>query len=169
MLYLEWSKSDKQIKVKQGPLIWYMDVSCVVRNELNGWRPNSSKDPKKEVVYGITEKNILTDIPVMPRQFPIGKWQITDILARKDPTFAPYAIVTNAHQELDIWSLNKNGGYKSKTMRSFTDWQYYIHCSVWNTTQGCIKAMNEDHLVRLVSQIRVEFAKNIFPMIEVVA
>ena len=169
MLYLEWSRNDRQIKVIQGPLIWYMDVSCVVRNELNGWRPNPSKDPKKEVVYGITEKNILTDIPVMPRQFPIGKWQITGVEPRYQEDRKPFVIITNAHQELDVWELGKNGGYKKNTNRSFNDWQYYIHCSIWNTTQGCVKAMDIDQLMRLITQIRVEFSRNVFPIIEVVA
>ena len=167
MLYLEWSRNDRQIKVIQGPLIWYMDVSCVVRNELNGWRPNPRKDQREEIVYAITETNRETRIPVMPRDFPLGRWAIESIDVRDNPYQRPFFIRTNAHQSLDIWDLDNDGGYMLKTKNRIDDWMYGLHCSSSNTTLGCIKIHEMKDLERLVDDIYRELAKDINPLIEV--
>lgn len=169
MLYIEWSKSERQMKVINDIESWYARVSCVVRNDLNGWRPNPKKVPKDEVVHMITKDNRESNVPVMPRTFPVGKWNILWIEARTNPYQRPFFIATDAFQPLDVWMLDENGGYSRKAGHTIMDYMYGLHYSSSNTTQGCIKIHNLDDLDRLVEEINLELEKGIKPMIEVVA
>lgn len=124
--------------------LFHMQVSCVVRNELNGWRK------PHEVVYGITKDNKETNIPVMPRVLPKGLWHVVFIEPRSNPYQSPFVIMTDAHQELDVWSLDENGNYLEPTGEKFDDWMYGIHLSCSNTTLGCIKAHSDRYFGMLM-------------------
>lgn len=122
-------------------------ISCVVRNEINGWRPKQgSPDLFRTIPH---------NIPSMPRQFPKGKWTVGRPEARTDPYLAPYYIPTTAWQHLDIWEL-EDGYYKCPTGATTIDRGYGLHYSTSNTTQGCIKIMNLSDLLFLVNQIRTD-------------
>jgi len=169
MLYITWSKHDKQMKVDCHYGIYYVDVSCVVRNELNGRRPNPKKDPWKEVVYGITADNRETSVPVMPRPFPVGLWNITWVQPRFDDYQKPYLIMTGAHQGLDVWELDKDGRYVKKTGDTFDDWMYGIHMKHSNTSLGCITVESKHYFNMLRLAIEEELVLEQKPKIEVVA
>jgi len=168
MIYIQWSQHDRQMKIIEDDTVWYATVSCVVRNELNGWRPLPYKDPADEIVRAITEENILTDIPVMPRPFPVGKWEITSVEDRHDKYRKPFLILTDAFQELDEWELTPEGGYDKPSGLKVKDYQYGIHFSESSTTQGCIKVHEIGDLVRLVQSCCREFDQGETPVIEVV-
>jgi hypothetical protein len=155
------------MKIIDSDCVWYMDVSCLVRNEINGWRPNPKKKPADEVVYAITKNNTRTLTPVMPRQFPVGIWKITTIENRFDRYRKPFIILTDAFQELEEWKLDGSGGYDKPTGDKILDYQYGLHFSQYNTTQGCIKVHDVKDLMRLSKSINKEFQKNNTPLIEV--
>jgi len=169
MIYIEWCRHDRQMKIIEDCEIWFADVSCLVRNEVNRWRPNLKKKPADEVIHAITKNNTDSGIPVMPRQFPIGKWNITSVDSRDDEYRKPYIIMTNAFQELEEWKLDKVGGYDKPTGNKVLDYKYGLHFSQSNTTTGCIKIDNMVDLLRLVQSITREFDKGNVPIIEVVA
>jgi hypothetical protein len=116
-------------------------ISCVVRNDINGWRKSH------EVVKSIPE-----GLPIYPRQFPKGVWDVGKPLSRTDPYLAPYFIPTNAYQYLPIWTLD-DGCYSEKTEKTTRDMGYGLHYSTSNTTQGCIRIMKKGDLLWLVEKI----------------
>ena len=162
MLCMKWSRSSDQMTVSCGPYTWYMDVHCEVRNDMQGWR-------KDKVVHAITEDNKATDIPVRPMPFPIGHWNVIDMVKRTQPDRAPIMIVTNAHQLLDIWELDDEGNYLRKTGKQIMDWQYNIHCSCFTTSLGCLVAGDLQQLKRLGAQTKLAFSQHYFPNMEVTA
>ena len=117
-----------------------IDISCVVRNELNN-------RGKKEVVYSIPSKK-----PIQPRPFPVGIWTVRKPLARTDPYLAPFFIPTDASQKMPVWAVDA-GGYLNVTDATTLDCGYGCHYSTSRTTQGCIKVLKLADLLFLVDMI----------------
>jgi hypothetical protein len=120
-------------------------ADCIVRNELNGWR---KLHIKKEVILGITQ-NPYPGPPVMPREFPKGRWEVYSPLPRTGGYLAPYFIPTDAEQYLETWDLDENGGYNKPNGGKILDIGYGLHFSTSNTTVGCIKIHEKDDLIWL--------------------
>ena len=104
-------------------------ISCVVRNEINGWRKPD------QVIRSIPYQK-----PVYPRPFPKGNWKIYAVEYTQDKEFAPVKIKTDAFQMLPVWTLDSNGNYKEETKEMTRDVAYWLHFSEWyKTTLGCIR------------------------------
>jgi hypothetical protein len=109
------------------------DITCDVRNELNGRR---RLHDKKEVVNVVTALGKYGQA-YMPRRFPKGRWEITAVEETSAPVFAPFKIKTTAHQVVDTWLLDSGGGYDRKCGKA-DDFGYYLHwCKGSKTTLGC--------------------------------
>lgn len=166
MMEVIWS-INKQTMIVKADKKWSLQVSSTVRNELNGWRPNPDKKPAAEVVHMITSNNVESQIAVMPRHFPLGKWRITGLDFRSNPDRAPLIIITNAWQQLEVWTTKEDGGYDKPTGKMVNDFQYYIHCSKYNTTQGCGKAHELNDLYRFASEVGIYLLKQDIITLEV--
>jgi hypothetical protein len=117
-------------------------TSCIVRNEINGWRkPN-------EVIY--TTPN---HIPFYPRYFPVGIWNVGQPLARTDPYEAPYFIPTDAWQMVPTWVV-ENGMYVRPTGQQDRDTAYGLHHSTSTSTLGCTKILDVNDLLYLVQLLQ---------------
>ena len=149
-MVITYNRRKNELTVKNKLCTKKIKASCLVRNELNGWR---RKHIKSEVVRALSKHNTLTDSPVMPRQFPKGKWKVTTVEKRHDEYRAPYIILTDAWQYLDVWSLDGQGGYKKNTDKKVADFQYGIHYSTSNTTTGCIKIEQKDAMIKLAELV----------------
>jgi hypothetical protein len=105
------------------------NISCVVRNELNGWRSPS------QVIRSIPENK-----PVYPRQFPRGSWHIYAVEHTDNIEYSPIKIKTNAFQMLPVWALSIEGHYMTKTGEYTRDEAYWMHYATKSTTTlGCIR------------------------------
>jgi len=108
-------------------------VTNRVRNELD--KSRKLHNPK-EVVRAIT--NGQYGSPVMPRKFPKGIWNITEIEYTKARDFAPIKIKTDAFQKVQVWALDEAGGYDHALTAYVDDAGYYLHWSEFSsTTIGC--------------------------------
>lgn len=134
-----------------------IELSCIVRNEVNGWRK------KDQVVYSIPDSK-----PIQPRQFPKGRWAVGKPDPRKGEYLAPYFIPTDAWQYLPIWSLDNNKCYLKETINTTKDKGYGLHYSESTSTQGCIKINALSDLLWLVSMIKNHQAQGDVIMLEVV-
>jgi hypothetical protein len=122
-----------------------LDISCIVRNELNKWRKS------REIVYSMPDH-----APVQPRMFPKGIWTLGWPEARTDPYLEPYFIPTDAWQFLPVWELDADRCYKKVTTMKVKDKGYGLHTSTSNTTQGCIKIITMTDLLWLVQYIKIQ-------------
>lgn len=120
-----------------------IDISCIVRNELNGWRK------KDQVVYSIPDNK-----PIQPRQFPKGLWAVGKPDPRVGEYLAPFFIPTSAWQYLPIWELDSNKCYLKASSKNCKDIGYGLHYSESTSTQGCIKINKLDDLLWLVTEIK---------------
>ena len=147
-------------------------VTNNVRNELNGLRTSS------EVVFS-TDQNGANGRPYYPRQFPAGKWYITDIVAhdKKKPDGTPvepylyhFFLQTNAHQSVPVYKLEIVNDKQKIGAPDGTreDWLYGLHYSTSSTTLGCIKIVKQDDLLWLVGQIKAAWHDNQIVSMEVV-
>ena len=129
----------------------HFDIASVVRNELNGRR---RLHDKKEVVR-VVNKERTWGSAYMPRPFPAGKWEVTGIHETIDRNFAPVKILTDAHQKVEVWALDKSGGYEKGTGEFVDDWGYYLHfAAASRTTLGCGRVGNDsDKQVRLLAKM----------------
>jgi hypothetical protein len=123
-----------------------IEISCDVRNELNGRRQ------KNEVVFTIPG-----GLPYYPRQFPAGTWRVQDVRRRSDPYRRPFFIATTAHQLVEEWEI-KDGqdgkpAYDRPTGKMVEDREYGLHHSASPTTTGCIKIAHEEDVRWLVDRI----------------
>lgn len=135
-----------------------IDISCVVRNEVNGWRK------KNEVVYSIPDNK-----PVQPRPFPKGTWAVGRPDARAgDPYLAPYFIPTSAWQNLPIWKLDGKKCYVEATANMTKDKGYGLHFSTSGSTHGCIRISKKQDLLWLVNLIKNHQSLGDVIMLEVV-
>ena len=132
-------------------------ISCIIRNEINGWRK------KNEVVKSIPDGK-----PIQPRQFPKGTWAVGKPDARTDKYLAPFFIPTSAWQYLPIWELDADGCYKRATALSTKDKGYGLHYSESTSTQGCIKINKKYDLLWLVNMIKNHQSAGDVIMLEVV-
>jgi hypothetical protein len=93
--------------------------------------------------------------PYKPMRFPAGRWQITAVLPQAASSiYYPCFVRTNAHQDLPLWRLDRNGHYKESTGETFVGWGYGIHHARYhgpggylvtsNTTLGCINILSPD-------------------------
>ena len=130
-----------------------LEASCIVRNEINGWR---KLHKPSDVVKAMCEDPYHKP-PVMPRVFPKGCWEVFTPLKRRNPYLAPYFIPTSAEQYLDVWSLDPEGGYDKATGEKVLDLGYGLHYSSSNTTVGCIRLHYENDLLWLVNILSEEF------------
>ena len=127
-------------------------ADCTVRNELNGWRP--LHDPKRGKVIRAMNEDPHWKPPVMPRQIPLGIWDVGKPRPRDDEYRSPYYIPTDAEQYLDVWELDENGLYDYKTGVQVLDKEYGLHfCLVSSTTVGCVRIVKERDLLWLVERI----------------
>lgn len=134
-----------------------IDVSCVVRNEVNGWRK------KDQVVYSLPDKK-----PIQPRQFPKGLWAVGKPDVRTDPYLAPFFIPTSAWQYMPIWELDNKKCYLRETKNKCKDVGYGLHYSESTSTQGCIKIIKKYDLLWLVNMIKNHQSLGDVIMLEVV-
>ena len=131
---LLWQQDKDILIVNDIPFL----VTNKIRNELNGQR--KLHDPK-EVVKAIVRGTYAG--PYMPRPFPKGKWNITQIEYTNDPEFAPVKIKTDAHQLVQLWALDDKGGYDHGLTVLVDDSGYYLHWSEFShTTLGCGRVGN---------------------------
>ena len=118
-----------------------INISCKVRNETNNRR-------KDEVV-----KSIPSGVPIQPRTFPLGTWNVHKPLPRTSAYLRPYFIPTDAWQMLPVWELDTKGNYKAPTDTCVRDSGYGLHFSTSSTTQGCIRIGALSDLLFLVENI----------------
>jgi hypothetical protein len=162
MLDIMYKHGEKTMTVSGDRIkTWFPRVSCVVRNELNGWRK------PHEVVYRISRENIQTDDPVQPRVFPPGHWIVKWIEPRTNEYQRPFYVQTDAYHALPIWELDETGRYKRETAVKKTDHSYGFHYSMSNTTLGCIKLLDMDELMIFVDQCWDEIKRGRQPIVEV--
>lgn len=132
------------VDLKKGKLMAFdkvINVSCIVRNETNNRR-------KDEVVRSIPK-----GLPIQPRTFPTGTWNVHRPLARTSDYLKPFFIPTDAWQMLPVWELDAKGNYRAPTDVCVRDEGYGLHFSTSRTTQGCIKTLNLVDLLFLVEHI----------------
>ena len=152
MNVLSWSRNNATMSAF-GKLI---PVANDVRNELNKRRKLGLKYEVVMTEPSTGEK----PVPYMPRQFPAGTWEITGVTPHNDPKdkyLNPYFIATTARQLVEEWELDDAGGYSKASGRFAMDWGYGIHWpdpKFTTTTLGCIRIINRDDLLFLVSRIQ---------------
>jgi hypothetical protein len=109
-------------------------ITSDVRNELNGRR--KLHDP--EEVVNVVNADGTWGRAYMPRPFPRGLWKITGTEKTTRPVFAPVKIKTDAHQKVELWNLDRGGGYDRPSGIFADDWGYHLHWSEYSrTTLGC--------------------------------
>jgi hypothetical protein len=145
-----WRRSETFMCMADGA---HVNVWCKVRNEVNGLRPRKDIAPVDEVVYS-TNADGSRGRPVMPREFPVGEWRITEFREHPDPTeqhgyLYPVFIRTDAHQLLHVWELDSQGQYARETDEMVDDWRYGLHFSTSAWTRGCIRVATEQEVLQL--------------------
>lgn len=124
------------------------NVTNIVRNEINPYAVRRLHDPL-EVRYTVTAGREKGD-PYMPRQFPLGSWEITGVEWYAVSGFdkSEYGLVrirTNAHQKVQTWTLDKKGGYDKPTGFYVEDYGYLFHFAPnSNTTLGCGRVATQE-------------------------
>jgi hypothetical protein len=139
-----------ELLVVTGGDVTRIEASCIVRNEINGWRK------PHQVVHAISENNVETDFPVQPRKFPKGQWKITAVEPRDNIYTKPFVIMTDAWQLLDRWKLDDDGFYEHNTHLKWPDYQYFLHYSPYKTTLGCIRIHQINDLYWLANKVKSE-------------
>ena len=131
-------------------------VTNNVRNEIDPVYVRRLHDPR-EVKYTIT-KDRSRGKPYMPRKFPKGICEITAVEHRSDfkfdaHEFGQVRVRTNASQVVEVWSLDKDGGYDKPTGEFVPDYGYLIHYSDFNTTLGCLRASSQETMIKIADLI----------------
>jgi len=133
----------------------HFKVWCHVRNEIDPLYIRKLHEPK-EVIFAIVN-GAQTKIPYMPRKFPKGIHEILSVEfvpktdGQKD--YWPVKIRTTATQDVEVWELDENKGYKKGTGRFVRDGGYLIHFSWSNTTLGCGREESETQVRKLAELI----------------
>lgn len=131
-------------------------VTNFVRNEIDRVYKRTLHDPK-EVRYTIN-KDRTKGKPYMPRKFPKGLCEITTVEYHDAVKFDPkeYGTVrvrTNATQAVEVWTLDKAGGYDKPTGEFVPDYGYLIHYSPSNTTLGCLRATTQESMTKIAELV----------------
>lgn len=110
--------------------------------------------------------------PYMPRKFPKGVWEITGVEYQKDKGFDVHdygqvRIRTNAHQKVQLWSIDVNGGYNKPLQEFVDDYGYLFHYSESNTTLGCGRIDTQPNALAL-ADLCLDAMKNGHLYVEVV-
>ena len=133
----------------------HFKVWCHVRNEIDPKYIRRLHDPN-EVVFAIVN-GVQTKIPYMPRKFPKGTFEIitVEFVPKTDQQkdFWPVKIRTNASQDVEVWELDENKGYKKGTGKFVRDGGLLIHYSWSNTTLGCGREESEIQVRKLAQMI----------------
>ena len=137
-----------------------LPATCVVRNELNGWRKNN------QVVITMGQ-TVPHGLPYYPRQFPPGEWEITRVADcakdGEDAEYWPVWMDTNATQLVRIWELDEEGNYYGPLYKWVPGHGYGIHHARYskdgemvdsNTTIGCINILDPENARWLGDEIR---------------
>ncbi len=147
------------------PKVGEFPASCVVRNEVNGWRELHNK---KEVRWSKPFHADDISMPYMPRAMPKGIWDIERPVKTSLRVFAPYYIPTDAVQWIRIWELDEHGGYDYETREQQLDFRYGIHYSVLsNTTLGCIRVGSYKDAERIAILVTEQLDKGLSITLEV--
>lgn len=88
-------------------------------------------------------------VPYMPQLFPLGRWELQriDEVQDGDPYVGPVYFAFDAHQQVEAWTLDANGGYAAPSGQMVEDSGYGIHHArffdgtAWvdsRTTWGCL-------------------------------
>ena len=128
-----------------------IEVTCNVRNELNGRRRFEEKPVRSENLDGTL------GVPYMPRWFPVGKWEVVAIIPKTDPYEAPEFISTDAHQTVHEWT-ELDDHYGSDTGDEIEDYGYGLHNSTSGTTLGCGRITRSEDRASLVKAIQDAWA-----------
>ena len=159
-MIVTWRRDDEVLEIDGEKFV----VTNKVRNELNKLR--KLHDPK-EVVRAIVNGQYGSSY--MPRQFPRGIWNITEIEYTKVRDFAPIKIKTDAHQKVQTWALDKLGGYDHPLDIFVDDSGYYLHWAQFSrTTLGCGRVETENEVRRLAELIKPALDRKESVILEVV-
>ena len=129
-----------------------------VRNELTGERPDPSRLPDVEysMPLGSGER-----LPVMPRTFPEGSWDIFEARQTDEKWLQPVKLMTNAHQKLNVWKLGSGGNYESQTDELVDDSGYRVHyCNGSHHTDGCIGLESLEDMKYLATVVQDALTNN---------
>lgn len=143
-------------------------VTNKVRNEIDPLYVRRLHDPK-EVVKAI--ENGQYTKPYMPRKFPKGTWQITELEWTEDEEFKPVKIKTNAHQMVETWLLDDKNGYDKPSGKFVNDSGYYLHWSKkYSTTLGCgrVGTDTDKQVRKLAGLVKQAFDKGEMVILEVI-
>lgn len=131
-------------------------VTNNVRNEID---PNFIRriGEKKEVVRTVN-RDRSTGKPYMPRKFPKGTcgiisvewWHEMNGISNFDKeVYGTVRIRTDAHQAVEVWTLDAGGGYLRKSGTFSEDYGYLFHYSPSRTTLGCGRLDSQDSCIKL--------------------
>jgi hypothetical protein len=139
------------------------DITCDVRNELNGRRRLHDPD---EVIKSVDGSGHWGK-PYMPRRFPRGTWPVLGAEDTREKDFRPVKIRTGAHQQVRTWVLDDKGGYDHPGESFVEDYGYHLHYSWSNTTLGCGRLATEGQVRRLAELVRTALAAGDTVLLEV--
>jgi len=136
-------------------------VTNNVRNEIDPVYRRRLHD-KTEIRYTIN-KDRTKGKPYMPRKFPKGNWKILAVEWWKELYGVinfdrnEYGIVrvrTDAHQPVELWALDKDGGYDHGTGELVEDYGYLFHFApASKTTLGCGRVETQEACVEFAKLI----------------
>jgi len=150
---LIFSRSDGMLSLNddQGELIRELAAFSIVRNELNGERPDPSRLP--DIFYSQNADGSQGK-PTMPRPFPIGSWLVPGSARTDEQWLKPVKLITNAHQRLDVWKLKNDGTYDCQSGETIEDYGYRVHfANGSHHTDGCIGLVNLDDMLYLENNL----------------
>jgi len=123
---------------------FFCNITNTVRNLDNGWRR------RDEIVYATPEGGKRNTYPINPQQFPRGNWNIIDVFHIRPENykkeseyieavnlFGDVVIRTDAYRDTHVWSII-DGKYGHETPQIIRDSSFWIHCSIYKTSWGCI-------------------------------
>lgn len=147
-----WKRDDGELTI--GSAVFR--VTNHVRNEIDPANVRRLHD-SKEVVRTVN-KDRSPGSAYMPRKFPRGKWLVESVEwwtpgAWDKAVYGTVRIRTDAHQLVDVWALDINGGYAEKSGRSTQDYGYLLHYSPSRTTLGCGRIETQKAADKLASMI----------------
>ena len=137
-------------------------ATCIVRNEINGWRKNN------EIVKTFPLDKSEQRLPYMPREFPTGIWEVTMPIWTGETDYYPVKIPTTAKRVVRTWEVN-NGEYTKPTDHYQIDAFYHLHYSQnSSTTLGCIRIGSEDDASEIAMIVESEIEKGNKVYLEVI-